>query len=270
MAITTRDGLIAAAKRIAPLYKTTTRTTVAGGWFSMFDIAGNPGAGVLAGGQSSPPANTAGAVPTDALAGYPTIPFSANRSYLSRLSASNTVISQIAVYDRIWVGGTYAFNANVNVTSSSWSSRVSYDGGAADYSGLEIWVEQVTAATGNQAVNVTYTDQGGASGSTGAVGIGAAPTVGRCWQLPLAAGDSGLQAITNVTGSTATVGTFNVMVLRPLVRVYIPVANQQVLLNWADLGLPEVFNDAALYFLAMAPSGTSSGAPWLEFQVSNG
>lgn len=270
MAITTRDGLIAAAKVIAPLYKTTTRTTVAGGWFSMFDIAGNPGAGVLAGGETTPPANTAGRVVTDTIPGYPTLSFSANRSYLSRLSASNTVVSQIAIYDRIWVGGTYTFNANVNVTSSSWSSRVSYDGGAANYNGLEIWAETVTAATGNQTWNVTYTDQGGASGSTGAVGIGAAPTVGRCWQLPLAAGDTGLQAITNVTGGTGSAGTANIMVLRPLVRVYVPVANQQVLLNWADLGLPEIFNDSALYFMVMAPSGTSSGTPWLEFQVANG
>lgn len=266
MAITTRDGLIAAAKIIAPLYKTTARTTVAGGWFSMFDIAGNPGAGTLAVG------NTAnGLVHTDATAGYPAIPFSANRSYLSRLAVSNTVISQIALYDRIFSCGAYSFNANTNLTTQpSFASRVSYDGGSANYNGLEIWVEQVTAATGNQAVNVTYTDQGGASGSTGAIGIGAAPTVGRCWQLPLAAGDTGLQTITNVTGTVATVGTFNVHVLRPLARVYVPVASQQILLNWADLGLPELFNDSALFPMVMAPSGTSSGLPWLELQIANG
>ena len=267
MAITTRDGLIAAAKAIAPHYKTTTRTTVAGGWFSMFDIAGNPGAGTLAVG------NTAnGLVHTDATAGYPAIAFSANRSYLSRLAVSNTVISQIALYDRVFSAGAYAFNANTNLASQpSYASRVSYDGGAAKYSGLEIWAEQVTAATGNQAVSVNYTDQDGNAGATtGALGIGAAPTVGRCWQLPLASGDSGLQKIENVTGSVASAGTFNVHVLRPLTRVYVPVANQQVLLNWADLGLPELFNDSALFWMVMAPSGSSSGTPWLEHQIANG
>lgn len=270
MAITTLDGLIAAAKVIDPFYKTTTRTTVAGGWFSLFDIAGNPGAGVLAGGETTPPANTAGRVPTDAIPGYPPIPFSANRSYLSRLDISNTVVGQIVLYDRLWVGGAYAFNANVNVTSGSWASRVSYDGGAANYCGLEIWVEQVTSATGNQAVNVTYNDQLGVSGSTGAVGIAAAPTVGRCWQLPFASGDCGVQAITNVTGSVASAGTFNVMVLRPLMRVYIPVASQVLIYNFTDLGLPELFNDSALYALYMAPAGTSSGTPWAELQIING
>jgi len=269
MTITTLDGLIASDKIVRPHHRTTTRTTVAGGWFSLFDVAGsNPG--VLAGGETTPPANTAGRVTTDAIPGYPVIPFSANRSYLSRLSALNTVASTLRVFDRLWVGGTYAFNASVAVTSGSWASRVSYNGGSADYNGLEIWVEQVTTATGNQTFNVSYTDQGGAAGSTGAVGIGAAPTVGRCWQLPFAAGDNGCQAITNVVGGTGSAGTSNIMVLRPLVNVYLP-ANIPVMLNWADLGLPEIFNDSALYYLINAPSGTSSGtlAP-VEFQFANG
>ncbi len=274
MPILTRDALIGAAKVIRPNYKTTTRTTVAGGWFSMYDIAGNIGAGVLAGRETTPAANTAGRIQIPTLAGssYPNIPFSVggNRTHLSRLQVSNTVISQIAIYDCLWAGGTYTFNANVNVTSPSWASRVSYNGGSADYSGLEIWAETVTAATGNQTWNVTYTDQGGASGSTGAVGIGAAPTVGRCWQLPLAAGDTGLQAITNVTGGTGSAGTANILVLRPLVRVYVPVANQVIVMNYTDLGLPEIFNDSALMWLSMAPSGTSSGAPWVEYQLANG
>jgi hypothetical protein len=269
VAISTLDNLIGASKVIAPGNKTATRTTVAGGWFSLFDVAGSL-TGVLAGGQTSPPANTAGAVPTDAIAGYPNIPWSSLRTYLSRLTVTNTVASVWRLFDRVWVGGTYAFNANVAVTSPSWASRVSYNGGSADYSGLEIWAETVTVATGNQTWNVSYTDQGGVAGLTGAVGIGAAPSVGRCWQLPLAAGDSGLQAITNVTGGTGSAGTANIMVLRPLVDIYLP-ANVPMTLNWADLGLPEIFNDSALYWLTQAPSGTSSGtvSP-ITYQFSNG
>jgi len=267
MAITTLDGLIAASKREVPLYKTTARTTVAGGWFSMFDVAGNPGAGTLAGSST-----TTGTVPTDATAGYPGIPFTANRTHLSKLIASNTVVSQIRLFDRLWVGGAYAFNANTSGnTPTSFASRVSYNGGAADYRGLELWVETVTAATGNQTWNVTYTDQDGNAGATtGAVGIGAAPTVGRCWQLPLAAGDSGLQGVTGVVGGTGTAGTANIMVLRPLLDVYIGVANQMQVFNYTDLGLPEIFNDSSLYALVMAPSGTSSGLPYLNFQMANG
>lgn len=270
MAITTLDGLIAAAKIIQPFYKTASITTVAGSFFSNFATAGAPGAGVLAGGETSPPANTSGRVTTDAIPGYPVITFTANRTYINRLDYSNTVVGQFILFDRLWVGGTYAFNANVNVTSGSWASRVSYDGGSANYNGLELWVETVGAATGNQTWNVTYTDQGGASGSTGAVGIGAAPIASRCWQLPLASGDSGLSAITNVTGGTGSAGTANIMVLRPLVRIYVPVASQIISLNFTDLGLPEIFNDSALYALYMSPAGTALGVPWSMLQLANG
>jgi hypothetical protein len=270
MTITTLDGLIGANKVVRPLHRTAGLTTVAGGYFTNFHVAG-ANAGVLAGGETTPPANTAGRVPTDAIPGYPDLPWSSLRSYLSRLAVANTVASYMRVFDRLWVGGTYAFNANVAVTASSYSSRVSYNGGSADYKGLEIWAEQVTAATGNQTWNVTYTDQDGNTGATtGATGIGSAPTVGRCWQLPLAAGDSGVQTITNVTGGTGSAGTANIMVLRPIVDVYLP-ANNLVLLNWADLGLPEIFNDSAIYCLFMSPSGTALGtvAPF-NLQFSNG
>lgn len=258
MAITTLDELIAASKVIRPLHRTAGRTTVAGGWFSNFDIAGtNPG--VLAGGETTPPANTAGRVPTDTIPGYPNIPWSSLRTYLARLSVMNTVAGVMRLFDRLWIGGTYAFNANVAVTPGSYSSRVSYNGGSADYRGLEIWAETVTTATGNQTWNVTYTDQDGNTGATtGATGIGAAPTVGRCWQLPLAAGDSGVQAVTNVQGGTGSAGTANIMVLRPIVDVYLA-ANAPAVFNWSDLMLPEIFNDSALYALWMSPSGTALG-----------
>lgn len=258
MAITTFDDFISASKVIRPLHRTAGLTTVAGGWFTNFHVAGaNPG--VLAGGETTPPANTAGRVPTDTIPGYPDIPWSSLSTYLSRLSVMNTVTGNMRLFDRLWVGGTYAFNANVAVTSGSWASRVSYNGGSADYRGLEIWAEQVTAATGNQTWNVTYTDQDGNTGATtGATGIGAAPTVGRCWQLPLAAGDSGVQAISNVAGGTGSAGTANIMVLRPIMDIYLS-ANSTAVFNISDLGLPEIFNDSALYALWMAPSGTALG-----------
>ncbi len=270
MAITSLDTLIAASKVIRPLHRTAGLTTVAGGWFTNFHVAGaNPG--VLAGGETTPPANTAGRVPTDTIPGYPDIPWSSLRSYLSRLSVMNTVTGVCRVFDRLWVGGTYAFNASVAVTASSYSSRVSYNGGSADYKGLEIWAEAVTAFTGNQTFNVTYTDQDGNTGATtGATGIAAAPTVGRCWQLPLAAGDSGVQTVTNVAGGTGSAGTANIMVLRPIMDVYLS-ANAPAIFNWADLGLPEIFNDSALYCLFMSPSGTALGTVGpLDFQFANG
>jgi len=264
VAITTLDGYIASIKQRAVWSKTTTRTTVANGWFSLFDVAGQPGAGTLAAG------NTAnGLVHTDATSGYPLVsPFSgSNLGYIGRVVGGSTVACRIALFDRLFVCGAYAFNANTALTSQpSFSARVP----GANYSGLEIWVEQVTAATGNQAVNVTYTDQDNNAGATtGAVGVGAAPTQGRCWQLPLAAGDSGVRLIQNVTGSVATAGTFNVMVLRRLWEGRIQIANGSNEQGALDVGLPEIFADSALYALVAADS-TSSGLPDLDVQIVNG
>ena len=264
MAIITLDGYIAGTKQLVTLTKTATRTTVANGWFSLIDIAGQPGAGTLAGSSTA-----AGVVPTNATAGYPRLnAFSgANSGYVGRVAFANTVACRIALFDRVFLAGAYAFNANTALASQpSYASRLPNT----DYNGLQIWCEQVTAATGNQAVSVTYTNQSGTgTRSTGAVGIGAAQTVGRCWQLPLQSGDSGVQKIDNVIGSVATAGTFNVMVLRPLWSGRVLVANGGDIQDAIKVGLPQIYADSALYAMVAADS-TSSGLPEMTFQIVEG
>lgn len=264
MAINTLDNYIAAVKQRVQYCKRTSRTTVANGWFSMFDLAGQPGAGVLAGSNTE-----SGVVPTDAIAGYPLISaFGAGTTgYLSKLEFANTVACRISIFDRLFVAGAYAFNASTTLSSiPTFISRLPNN----DYTDLEIWIEQVTAATGNQAVSVGYTNQAGTSErTTGAVGIGSAPTVGRCWQLPLQAGDSGIQTINTVTGSVATVGTFNVMVLRPLWSGRVPLANGGDVHDMLRTGLPLVYDSSSLFIL-VCPDSTSSGIPELSMEIANG
>lgn len=275
MAITTLDGLIASSKVPRNMGKTASRTTVAARWFTTFDVAGAI-SGVLAGGETTPPATTVGRVSTDTIPGYPDIPFSTLREYIARITVGNTVASTIRLFDRLWVSGAYAFNASIATVSGSWASRVSYNGGAADYNGLELWVEGVTAGTLVQSVNVTYTNQAGTTGkTTGAIAAPQALTAGMCYQLPLAVGDSGLQAVGNgasasVVGTVASAGTFNLMVLRPIVDIYCP-ANVPVTLNWADMALPESFQDSALYALAYSAAGTALGtiSPF-DLTIANG
>jgi hypothetical protein len=265
MAITTLDGLIAAAKQRVPIKKTATRTTVANGWFSLFDIAGNPGAGTLAGTST-----TTGVVPNDTTAGVPLIDAfgGGNNGYLMNVEFASTVACRLMIYDLLWKGGAYASNASTTgQTPASYSARVP---GGTDFTNTEIWVEQVTAATGNQAVNVTYTNQSGTTGrSTGAVGIGAAPTVGRMWPLPLAAGDTGVQGVTGVVGTVASAGTFNVLVIRPLWSSRVIAANFGDLHDYMRVGLPSMFETSALAVCVNADS-TSSGLPELMLTIANG
>ncbi len=269
MSIITRDDIIAATRQRIPMTKTATRTTIAAAWFSVFDLAGSPGAGVLAGGKTTPASLTTGEVPTDAIPGYPTInAFGGGaQGYITKLDFGSSVACRLMLCDCQWIAGAFAFNANQAITSPSWSSRATFDGGV-DYKGSELWVEQVTLATLNQAVAVSYLDEGGAAGTTAATGIGSAPTVGRMWQLPLASGDSGVSGITNVTGTVGSAGTFNVRVLRPLIECRVPIVNGGDVLDYLKLGLPEIFADSAL-FLMVAADSTSSGVPDMSLVLSN-
>jgi hypothetical protein len=263
MAITSLAGLLSSSKQYASFMKTTARTSVATSWFSVFDVAGNPGAGTLAGTST-----TTGVVPTDATTGCPSIgAFGVgNIGYLSQIDFGSSVACRIKLFDLLWKGGAYAFNASTTGnTPTSYASRV--PGGV--YGDEQIWLEQVTAGTGVQNVNVTYTNQSGTTGrSTGTFATNT-NIVGRMFRLPLQAGDTGVQGVTGVVGSVATVGTFNILVMRPLWSGRVRIANDGDVHDFTKTMMPQIFEDSAL-FMAIAADSTSTGIPELEFVISNG
>lgn len=272
MAITTFDGLIASTKQLIPLVKTAQRITVATGWFSLFDIAGNPGSGVLAGTST-----TAGVVPTDATVGCPVINGSTGKWYISSVDYGNSVAARMGLYDMLFKAGAYGFAAATTTLSSqpSFSSRVP---GGTDYKGTQIWIEVSTAFVTGTAwqVQVTYTNQDGVAGrstvilpATAASGL----TLGRMYQLALQSGDSGVQKIESVIvtngGTAMTAGAFNVLVLRPLWTGRVRLANDGGVHGPDMTGMPEIYGDSALVALAAADS-TFSGVFELQIEVANG
>lgn len=263
MAITTLDGYIGAAKQRVAWNKTGTRTLIACLPYNVFGLAGNPGAGTEAAG------NTAnGIVPTDVVAGYPLINAFGGTGYLTRVEFTSSVACVLRLYDKVFTCGAYNYNSDVTLTSiPSYSGRVP---GGTDYTGLEIWVETLVAPTGNLAVEVNYLDQGGAAGDTGAVGIGGVPPVGRMWQLPLAAGDSGVQSLVRIRGSVATVGAscFNVSVLRLLGIFRVRSVNDGAIVDLMGTGMPQVFADSAL-FVSIAADSTAVGLPYMDIEIAN-
>lgn len=268
MSITTEDGYIASAKQQIPIVKTSARTSVALIPFSVFDLAGNPGAGTLAGTST-----TAGVVPTSATAGCPTInAFGGSATgYLTRVDYSNTVLSRLYIYDMLFKAGAYAFNASQTLSSQpAYSSRCpDYPGSGSVFgNGTELWVECVTAFTGNPTITITYTNQAGTTGrTTGGFSIGA-PTLGRLTQIPLQAGDSGISKIESVTCTVATVGTFNVLVLRPLWAQRVTVANGGAIDDIFKTGMPIVYATSALIVVPLADS-TSTGLPDMILEIAN-
>jgi hypothetical protein len=244
--------------------RTASVTAVAAQRTTVWQAAGNPGAGTLAIG------NTAnGVVPTDAVAGYPPInAFGGGaKGLISRIEWGNSVASRIQLFDRLFAAGAYAFNANVTLASQpSFASRVP---GGNDYKGLLLYIEAVTAFTGNPSFQIAYLDQDGNAGNTGVVASGAALIVGRGLFLPLAAGDSGIQQITQVICTVASAGTFNVSILRPLGASRGNIANWQDVQDFFSTGGPEVFADSALYPI-VTPDSTATGLPSIVLDIANG
>lgn len=264
MAITTQDGLVAAmAAGQLVLFNRGSMTATAAGWMDPIAQPGNPGAGVLAG------TNTAnGLVPDDATAGFPPINAftGANTGYMSAIDYGCTVACRLRLVDLLFKAGAYAFNANVTLASQpSYATRV--PGG--DYKGTELWIEAATAFTGNLSINVGYQNQDDVAKTTGVIATGVAPIAGRMIQLPLAAGDSGIRRINSVVATVATVGTFNVLVVRPLWMGRVRAANE----GWTHgpdmTDLPVLFANSALLPM-VCPDSTATGVFDMQIGVVNG
>ncbi len=269
MTIATLNDFIASTKQVVPISKTTTRTTVANVWFGLMDVAGNPGAGVLAGTNA-----TAGVVPTDATAGFPAITFSSGTGYLACVDFTNTVASRMMVGDMLFKMGTFTYTAGT-ATMTSANVGTSRIPGGTDYHGLQIWLEVVTAFTSaaTWSLIVQYTDQDGNTGAvtttTGSLAA-AALTIGKRLQLALASGDSGVSAIEKVivSNGSAVAGSFNILVIRPLWGARVNAINGGDTHGIDRTGMPIVYADSALDFMVAADS-TSSGQPDIQLDIVN-
>lgn len=268
MAITTGDGYIASAKQIANISKTAAITSVAQSRTSIFAAAGTPGAGTLA-------MTTAltGVVPTDATAGYPTInAFGGSATgYLTRVQYFNTVTSRLELWDKL-------FGINVSLTSlatTTLSGASSYLGRCPDGAGAgtRLFLEFTTAVSATATtVTVNYTNSAGTAGrTTGASPSLASNSVARLVELPLQAGDSGVQSIQSVVvgGTVATTGAVNVIVMRPLWSQYVAVANTGDSHGLDKTGMPIVYADSAIYCTVL-PNSTSTGIPDIAIEIANG
>ena len=264
MALTSFDpGFVGAAKQYLSLMKTASRTAIAAAWYSVFDLAGNPGAGVLAGTSTA-----AGVVPTDATAGCPTIDaFGGGATgYLMQVDVGSSVACRLKLFDMVFKAGAYAFNANTALAAQpSYVGRM--PGGS--YGDTQLWIEAVTAFTGNPTFTITYTNQSGTAGRTATLAAGLAPAIGRMMQISLQAGDTGIQKVDNVASTVATVGTFNALVLRPLWSGRVRIANDGDVHDAAKTAIPVLFADSALV-IAVCPDSTATGIPEIELVIANG
>jgi hypothetical protein len=274
MPITNENEYIGAAKQRLPIVKTANRTTTTVVPFSVFDLAGQPGAGVLAG------TNTAnGVVPTDITPGCSIINFSTGVGYLTKVEFYSTVASRLEIADMLFKAGAYGFASGTVALSAQpiISQRCPDTAGAIFGNGNEIWIEVSTAfLTGTSwQVQVTYTNSNGVAGRSTIIipsQIASALTIGKMFQLALQSGDSGVQKIDSVIvtngGTAMTAGAFNVLIIRPLWFNKIKAANDGGINDLFGTGMPIVYTDSAL-ILIVTPDSTSTGLPDVILEIAS-
>lgn len=266
MTISTRDALIdALANNSSSLVidKASIASQAAGTYVSLWRATGQPGQGAI-------PA--AAAVCNNALLGSFNFTQQVNpaTSYLSWMNAvcSNSAAT-IEFHDRLMhMGGlvgnvataqTVNVNLNANLATDNLTARI----GDSNYSDVRWWLEWYTA-TGGTAVTatvaVTFND-----GTTANLSASLAATRPASFMLPLNGLNSAnpgkfIRAVNSVTlsATTGTAGSFGVTATRRHTVVPLNIANKTEVMDWAQLGLPNVPNSSSLFMIQLT-STTSTG-----------
>jgi hypothetical protein len=273
MAITTMDGLVAAlatapqSKLIIPSV-----TNVAGGYVSLNQAAGNS-YGTMATPTAFGSGGTTFSNKTTPLTGFPAWTANAGGSavtYLGRAAMSAAQVGVVYIYDLLWACSGF------NSTTLTAQSVVSFSGMPSRNStgaGAELWGWGFTA-TGATAQNITvsYTNQAGTSGHTSVstAAIASWP-VARMLNLPLQAGDTGLESIASLTfsASSGTAGNVGLAIMQRIASLPCLVANVPVNQDFAGLGLPAITDEATLLFVNNS-STTSSGIVTGQLAIAQG
>ena len=266
MAITTRDQLIDGlgnnASRIV-LDKASIASQTAGTYVSLWRATGQPGQGAIPAAAANCNHTTVGGV------GFTqqTLPATSYGAYLEMVTSN--VAMTVELHDRlVHMGGlngtlTTAQTVGIDFSSITADNMVNRIGDS-NYSDINWWLEWYTA-TGSTAVTatvaVTYND-----GTAGTLSASLAATRPASFALPLnglipaAGAGKFIRAVTTVTlsATTGTAGSFGVTATRPRMAIGCPIANFKIVSDWAQLGLPEIFNSSCLFPMVLT-SATSSG-----------
>jgi hypothetical protein len=264
MAITTLDGLIGGTKGAAMVFKSAGQpTTAANNWHSYWAATAIPAAGALATGNT-----TAGIIPTEATTGA--MPFAdppgGSNSYIMGATVNSTVSGVVLLYDRCFALGALvpANGAYAGPVTGTALDR------PADGAGCIIAAEIVTALSATaHTVTITYTNQAGTPSRTATVTLPASAPIGRVFHATLQAGDSGVQRITGVSGSSAPTGTFNLLIIRPLLQVGV-VANVPARLGIPECGLRPLYANTCAALMFYNPVGTTAATLTVALDLATG
>lgn len=226
--------------------------TIAGRMASLWRYDGQPSAGATPTTVAIPDNTTAGGLKQ-------ADPGGGRQKWLTQFCASGFVAGTLILYDRLLhIGG---LSGTTTTAQTVGGTLTRYTDGVGNMAWCEIYT--IIGTTGTT-ITMDYTDQDGNSGQTSAaavIGGTGFREVSRVIMLPLAAGDTGIQAVASVdlAGTTGTAGNFGVTIGHPLAYASIGGAGVS---GWQEFvtglpGLPEIKTDACLSFLWL-PNGTAA------------
>jgi hypothetical protein len=262
MAITTMDGLIAALPgQQRDGYKVGGTAGAAGTWYGFMTATGQPGtltlpAVVASGGTVYTEASTNAWPFTDPVAS----------GYLVKAQATPNVSCTMFLYDLIWgitwTAGTTGAQA---VTFPTIPSRDV--AGTQNGNGVEMWfMPWTTLGAAGTSLQITYSGNNlGAGQVTGA--LTTYVTAGRIAPFTLASGDTGVKSISSINQTgTLTSGNPTVLLMRRLATIPCPIANVAGIADFAQLGMPRVYADTNLVWVAQV-TATTALTPLLSTSV---
>lgn len=274
MTITTRDQLInALANNSSRIVwdKASIANAAAGQLFSLWRATGVPGQGAIPG---------AAALCTSALTGamgFANQTAPSTSYYAWQTIATSNAATSVEIHDRLaHMGGlvgnvTTAQTVGIDLSTLGGGLPAARRGNA-NYSDVQWWLEWYTdtgATASNATVAVTYDD--GSTGNLAAIAVGGTVRAGRMIPLVSAVAGRFIRGVTSVTlsASTGTAGSFGVTATRPRTAVNTNVANKYEQYDWAQLGLPEIPNDACLMMVVLC-STTSTGTVRGQGKIAHG
>lgn len=233
---------------------------------SLWQSAGSPAAGAAgsaAPGGRATDAATTGAFALRNAAGGQTMKFAA--AYPAASVLGNTLL----LYDRIYdVAKTMSSSTAESVTGvpSRYQSTTPGAEDSAEDNFLFIETQTALGATAHNWTVCQYTDQAGNTGHT----LPAVTGISSCaaqrldmplmqWFAPLASGDTGIRALTQMQCSASVTGGINFVMGHPIAWMPCPVANQVCFVDGVTTAFARIFDDAALAFMEITkPSGTAT------------
>lgn len=229
---------------------------IAGRGASLWTYDGFPAGGVAPGAAAIPTRATTGAIPF-------TAPGGGREKFLISAGVVPSTAGVYLLYDRLMhvsgLSGVVTIAQTVQGAGPT-PAITRNTGGEGNFAFYEIYSIIGTTST---TLTMSYTNQAGTAGRTATINIGATGfrEVTRAQRIPLAAGDTGIRAIDNVTltASTTTAGDFGITLARPI--AWIPIGSAGIG-GWRDYttglpGLPSIDPNACLSLLFIPAAATA-------------